>query len=177
MESIILKAADECGNVFTVFGNAVKFTADGSDESVIVDDARIVMDNGKEPDFGENFHGHRWSADEVAAQLVRGYINGDKTWIYSEVEPGVASFRNNFNHGHADIELKDGSVVPARYLDSYDVLELEMVDNDHCSYYSNGDVFILLRSDRSIATDMEVFYGNSMLENIENGTYLYRKGE
>ena len=40
------------------------------------------------------------------------------------------------------------------------------------TYYTNNDEYLLLRSDRSIATDMEHFYFNSMQEDYENDNYL-----
>lgn len=170
---VFIKATTKNGDEYTVLGSSVVFDDDGS--TVTVNDAKILL-NGKEADdLGETFNGHHWSSEEVASQIIRYYINGNEEFIYSCCRSEVVQKKTDFIYESGHVDLEGDTTVPARYLGAEGVLDLVLVDKDHCSYYDNGSETVILRKDRSIATDVDIFYENEMFEAIEDGDYLYRK--
>ena len=132
----------------------------------------IVLENGKEIEYGENFQGYSFSADDAAESLLRAFINNDTSVVFDEssIPDNVREFKKNLM---ASTITAGDLQVPSHYLSYRGVLDLEAVDAMGCKYYSDGDEFVLTRPDGSIATDMEVFYANALTECVEAGTYLF----
>ena len=68
-------------------------------------------------------------------------------------------------------------IIPKKYLGKYGILDLQMVNKDKMSYYSDGNECVMIRKDGSVATDYEFLYENSFAEDIENGNHIYLSPE
>jgi hypothetical protein len=60
-----------------------------------------------------------------------------------------------------------------QYITEFYILDLQMVDKNNFSYYSDGDNCRLIRDDGSVATEFEALYENAFEEAIENGGWAY----
>ena len=146
-------------------------------DPVIMRDRIIMTDK----ELGTDFHGHRFNSEEAASSMIRAYINDDNSFEYSSVIPYVSEFKESFIKLSRIMNLytsKNGMecsrIVPLKYLCEDCVLELQMIDGEGFSYYSNDDRYILIRPDGSLATDYEFFYVDSMLEALDKGNLKYR---
>ncbi|MBP3783828.1 MAG: hypothetical protein J6I68_11335, partial [Butyrivibrio sp.] len=149
-------------------------------EPITIEEPEIYKGNELITDFGENFQGHHFDAEEAALSIIKAYINNDKSLEYSHVIPYIQNFVDEFvENGNLQTTYtsEDGSEhsrwIPLKYFGE-SILPLQLVDTDGCAYYSDGNEFIIARADGSLATDYEFFYENAMLEALEQGNYKYK---
>ncbi len=171
------------GNVYEVYGDDIKISfKDDGDDTVVIDNAKVIY-NGKECDgFGENFQGHMFNSNEVACDLVRWCINADQSIDFDPnfMDKDIFNACLKFDESESRYIIRykvDGKkrtrAIPMVYLGLYGVLKLQMINKDYASYYSDGSEFVIIAKDGSLATDYEFLYGNSFIEDIENKNYLY----
>lgn len=131
-----------------------------------------VYDNGQLlDDFGENFSGHRFTAEDAAKSLILAYVNNDKSVCIQQVCVKLVNFKHKLAK---DCKNPCGERdVPSKYLTTNGVLELQLIAKDGCAFYTDGDEFIMTRPDGSLATDMEIFYDSAFYEAYESGEYMY----
>ena len=170
MKNLIIKATIG-DKEYQVFADNVTISENG----VQTDNAEILVDGKSEDDFGENFVGEAFSASDVAEELVRSYINSNREVNVIYACEDILEFAKDFCEP-SEFQSPEGRLISKKYLDSIGVLELVMLDKGYNSYYTDGESYILLREDGSVATDMEVFFMNAYLESEENGTYIWKKG-
>ncbi|MBQ6416312.1 MAG: hypothetical protein IJJ65_08705 [Butyrivibrio sp.] len=164
---------------YALYGSDISICPD-ADEKLTILGLRVYKDGILEMDFGENFVGHHFDADEAAQAVIKAYINNDKSHEYSHVIPYIQNFVDEFI-GSGGLQAKytseDGSEhsrwIPTKYFGEHDFLPLQLVDADGCSYYSDGEEFVVTRADGSLATDYEFLYENSLLEALEKGNCKY----
>ena len=168
------------GHLYAVYADSVKIMTESDyswDDSVILENPVVTVDGKKEDEFSQNFQGHTFDACEVAQQLIRSFINGDTTIEFmgrpaEEVMDAKKALHDPSGH---TITLDNGKTrcISKNYLGQYAVLELQMINTEGCTYYTDGNECILLREDGSIATDYEFLYENSFAEDIENKNQIY----
>ena len=169
------------GHEYRIYGDDITINLeDDGDDTVKIKNLHITLDGKECDDFGENFVGYRFSSDEAAQSIIRAFINGDMEYAhdFSGIKPHkelMKGWHDVFEPTDFHLSFDDGRVrtISKKYLGSYGVLKLQMVNKEYISYYSNGDECVVIRKDGSIATDMECFYENSFMEDVENGNYLY----
>ncbi len=99
-------------------------------------------------DFGRNFIGRCYDAHKAGLSIIRAYLNNDTTFSYENV---------------AD-ELKKARVTDHSVYFAESILPLQAVTKEGFRFYSDGDEFILVRKDGSLATDIKEFYENALFE-------------
>lgn len=171
-------AAIHDGHNYVVHGTNFKISSrrNGWRDSTVKADKIIIYEDGKMiTDFGENFSGMAFDAEDAMASLVLGYVNNDTTIDVKKVAPALAAFRDKFVCDNK-VSLEEGRakrVIPKKYLTTSGKLDLELVTNDGAAFYTDGDNFIVTYPDGSMATDMEPFYYNAFSEAIEEGNFQW----
>ncbi len=167
---------------YSVYGKSISICPD-QPELITIEEPEIYKGNELITDFGENFQGHHFDAEEAALSIVKAYINNDKSHEYSHVIPYIQNFVDGFvESGNLQTKYtsEDGSEhsrwIPLKYFGE-NILPLQLVDADGCVYYSDGDEFIITRADGSLATDYEFLYENSLIEALERGGCKYKSEE
>ena len=131
------------------------------------------MKIGKEiTDFGSNFVGIEFSTDDVVSELIRNYINGSVNDVKA-VEVYNTEIEEVKKHYEKEQVTAGGVTRNAKFMGTHGYLPLDMINKDGCAYYSDGDSYVLLRDDMSVATDMEDFYMGAFIEDIEENNYDY----
>lgn len=157
------------GKTYAVSASSIVIDANAS-ETISLTDIEFITDGTVTTDFGKRIAG-TWSIDDAATSLILAYINEDATVTFEEVAECIKEFKEMF---FEPLTIKDDIKVPCKYLGSFGVLNLEMVDNDKFRYYTDGDEFVLLNENGSFKTDNITWYYNELLENLEKGTYLWK---
>ena len=168
---------------YSVYGKSISICPEQPDP-IRIKDPEIYKGKELLTNFGENFHGHHFDAKEAAQSVIRAFISHDKTLKFRQVLKYITVFSNQFFE--KDISLRgrytteDGKEhsrwIPFKYFGE-NILPLQLVDSDDCAYYSDGDEFIVIRADGSLASDYEFLYENSMLEALEKGGCKYKSEE
>lgn len=171
------------GREYAFCGTSISICPD-SQELISIKNAACYVDGTQMVELGENFLGHRYSAEEAAISVIRAYINGNKTFRTKYVIPYISNYADDFfeESGMREQYISDRGTlllrqIPLRYFGERALLPLQMVDKDGMQYYSNDDEFILVRPDGSLASDYEFLYENSMIESLENKDYKYKSEE
>lgn len=171
------------GHEYSVYGCNLSICPD-TDETIQITDPKVILDGQIEmtdTDCGQNFIGHAFNIQEVASSIIRAFINNDMSFKYKDVIPYITNFRDTFSKNievkgtFSDDEKGQVRIVPNKYLCQDGAIELQVIDKDGFSYYSDDDRFALIRPDGSLATDMESFYWDSMVEALLQGNLKYSK--
>ena len=159
---------------YTVYGtNLILNSNPNGDDSVKLDNIEIYKNGELITDFGVSFVGlHEYTKEEAATSLILAYINKDNSFDSWACEI-LGEFAFEFARHSMLITPSDIRWVPKKYLTIEHVLNLQLVTKDGFAFYDNGDEYVMTRPDGSVATDMEVFYGNAFAEAIEDNNYLF----
>ena len=126
-------------------------------------------------DFGESFAGMPYDEEDVASSISEAFLNGNEDVSFLHVCPELRALQNALNEEYS-IKV-GGETIRRVYIGGDGALTLMLVDADGSRYYENGESFKILRPDGSIATDMEVFYSNALVDSLERGDYRYKAKE
>ena len=104
--------------------------------------------------------------------MIRNYINGGVNDVTA-----ICVYNKHID----EIKLKykqnqiiaDDFVRNRYYLGECYSIPLQMISKDGVAYYSDGDTYVALRLDMSVATDIDEFYLNALTEDFENNNYCY----
>ncbi len=172
------------GYEYLVTGSSVTVNlSNDRGDTVVVEDLELYRNGNTLESDGVNFTGHHFVKDEIAGDIIRGYLNEDCEVItvsscdeLREVkeelckEPYILSL-------YTEGDTSSYRRIFRRYITEFYILDLQMVDKDNFSYYSDGDNCRLIRADGSVATDYESKYGDAFDEAIEKGGWRYLKTE
>lgn len=165
-------------HIYEVYGTGLKLRKKldgGSDETITLGDIKILDNGRKVTDFGESFSGYKFDAEDAAKSIILGYINNDTTIDAKVITPDLAGFRDWFVLDNR-LELDEGKgerIIPKRYITERGYLNIELVTNAGGAFYTDGEAFIAVYPDGSLATDMEAFYFNAICEAVETKDYCY----
>lgn len=156
---------------------------DGND-TVVIKNLKLYRDEKILENDGFSFSGHKFSKEEIASEIIRGYLN-ENGEIYQTIACDILktakeklSGKSFFFSSYKVATGMDSTCTLARkifkkYIAERGILQLQMVDSNFCSYYSDGDSCVLIRNDGSVATDIDAFYENAFAEAIEEGNWNY----
>lgn len=178
MSKKVLLTCKVKGADYKIVGTSIKINLKNNGENTVnVDDLEVYVNDERTYDFGENFVGTKFDEEDVADCLIRSYINHTTFdgYVLRACDEIFSAMKKVYKNAHHTLE--GGTIVrtwfPLKYLGKDSLLVLQMIDSEGASYYSDGDNFILLRKDGSIATDMEIFYENAFYEAVEQGNLKY----
>ena len=172
----------ENGNVYRVCGDNVRINMSGDGEDTVqIDNPVVTINDVPSTRFGFNFLGHHFTVEEAAQWLIRAFINDNREFKApspSKIDGDIIrAWFNIFEPVGIDTKLDNRyrpiRTISKKYLDSYSVLDLQMVSEKNFSYYSDGDSCVLIRNDGSLATESEFRYENEFIKDVENKSYLY----
>ena len=133
-------------------------------------DLRISR-NGKEiSEFGERWNGHIIDGQEFAAGLVCAFFNGDNSVWFEYIDENIVKFKEK----EQLYKQVQNTLIPFYVLNLNGTkLELQAVSKDYMRFYIKDDECALTRADGSLATDMEVFFYNTLEEEVQEGSLIF----
>lgn len=154
----------------------------------------VYIDNVKQETFGENFIGHKYSAEEVLQGLVIDYINNNTSIEWIEVPDSIREFKESFFEptgiviAGRDVPKKivqhGGNILTLNYA-SDGFSETYKAENPgypkdyngSAAYTTDGDYFALLDAEGNVVTDIEAFYESGISEMWEKDNIVFGKEE
>ena len=159
------------GKVFEINYKNLDFDIAG--ESCDADDVEVTCNGKVTTSFGESFAGHVYDSADVLQAAIIAYINNDTTYQFIAVPDEVKYIKKSFSKTALKANGRD---IPEKVLTAYmSPCELQMVTKSGQAAYAgiNDDSCILTYPDGSVATDMENFFMEGVLDLYKEEEIVY----
>lgn len=133
----------------------------------------IKKDDVVTESFGQTWSGIDIDTRQAFSDLVCAYVNDNKNFKFSHVCDKIVQYKDEFqSFTHTVDDRKFPDMVVNSFGDRSQLhIILQDKESGHASgYYFDDSGVIMTRQDGSVATDIEAFAVNSLIEAIENDT-------
>ncbi len=149
------------------------YVADMDDSVNIFDpvELEIRKDGEKTDDFGQTWVGMDIDSYAALGYLISAYVNDETNVKFNQVNVEIELFKKNhqnYTHTVNGRQIPDMIVTPLGNVGDLHVLTKTKDGKDAFGYYFGDEVSCVTRMDGSIATDIEEFATNSLVEDLED---------
>lgn len=126
-------------------------------------------------DFGESWYGIQVSACDALCGLFASYFNDDTMIQFIEVCDELKSYKAQ-KQSYSTIVSPKGRRIPNVVVVTPlgEEASLIAVNEDGGAYYiGENEVFVFAYPEGAIGTDMECFFTNAFLSDLENGSFVF----
>lgn len=149
------------------YGHGLEFTDDIFDPVSL----EIHKDGVKTENFGQTWIGMDLDSYAVLGYLVSVYVNDQTDVKFNQVCEEIKAYKENnqtYTHTVDGRKIPDMVVTPLGQTAKLHVLTKTKDGKDAFGYYFSDDLACVTRMNGSIATDIEEFATNSLVEDLED---------
>lgn len=132
----------------------------------------VVLCDGKEQSgFGESFAGYAYTKEDALLAMILAYVNNDTSYDFISVPDEIKKIRQGFFKKQDTVNGRD---IPEQFISfNLEVCDVKMITKDGRAAYIGTEETIMTYPDGSVATDMENFFIEGVIDMYQTGDIIF----